>query len=334
MVEFDIVLWDIRLRVICENYKKDLIAELMKGHAFIDDPQGVPTYNLLLTDGGITWKNGEYFNVVDEWYDNASCDVWIDNPNKIVYMTNINASSIKYRNSLIQYFACNLFNRLLEERGYIAFHSSAVDKDGDGIAFIGARNAGKTNCMLNMMSAGFNSVTNDKLAVQYDGTDLNGYGVAQDVSIRMDLGFRSQEQNKKYLPYAEREGLVLSDENKLEGNNIHLESVELAHLNGVEQVPQTRIRHIIFPRYDSGITDVIVTPASPSRSKEIIDAQRLSLVHPTKSFFRLVNTGRMPYYSEQETLEQMYNLDNYEIVQGENSTESFVKTLKKIYRRN
>ena len=334
MVEFDIVLEDIRLRVICENYKKGLITELMRGHAFIEDPVGVATYNLLLTDGELTWKNGEYFKVVDEWYDNASCDVWIDNPSKIVFMTNIDASSIKYRNSLIQYFTCNLFNRLLEEKGYIAFHSSAVDKNGDGFAFIGARNAGKTNCMLNMMAGGFNSVTNDKLGVQYNGTDLNGYGVAQDVSIRMDLGFRSQEQNKKYLPYAEREGLVISDDNKLEGNNIHLESVELAHLNGVEQVPQTRIKHIIFPRYDSSVTDVVVTPVSPGRSKEIIDSQRLPLVHPTKSFFRLVNTGRMPYYSEQETLEQMYNLENYEVVQGEKSTDSFVKTLKKIYRGN
>ncbi len=332
MVEFDIVLEDVRLRVICERYKKGLIEELMGGHAFIEEPIGESTYNLLLTDSELSWEHGTYINMVDKWFDNASCDVWIDNPNKIVYMTNIDAKKKEHYKQMIQYFVCNLFNRLLEEKGYIAFHSSCVSKDGNGLAFIGARNAGKTNCMLNMMDAGFDSVTNDKLAMQYDGYGLDGYGVAQDVSIRMDLGFRSQERNKKYLEYAKRQGIVLSDENKLEGNNIHLESRELAHINGVEQIPQTRINHIIFPKYDSSVSEVILTPASYERSKEIINSQRLPLVHDTKSFFSLVNTGRKPIFDEEETLRQIYGLDNYEIIQGEKSTDSFVKTLKKIYK--
>ena len=334
MVEFDIVLEDIRLRIICESYKKGLIQELMGGHAFIDEPVGEATYNLLLTDSEISWEHGTYIRMVDKWFDNASCDVWIDNPNKIVYMTNIDAKKNEHYKQMIQYFVCNLFNRLLEEKGYIAFHSSAVEKNGTGLAFIGKRNAGKTNCMLNMMNAGFNSVTNDKLGIQYDGSGLNGYGVAQDVSIRMDLGFRSQEQNQKYLEYARQQGLVLSDENRLEGNNIHLGSVELATLNGVSQVPQTRIEHIIFPTYDGSIEDVIVRQVDSSKAKEIIDSQRLPLVHETKSFFNLVNTGRSPIFDEQETLRQLYNLENYEIVQGEKCTDSFVKILKKIYKGN
>ena len=49
-----------------------------------------------------------------------------------------------------------------------------------------------------MMNAGFNSVTNDKIAVQFDGKHINAYGVAQDVSIRLTKSFREQEQNKKY----------------------------------------------------------------------------------------------------------------------------------------
>ena len=332
MVEFDIVLEDIRLRVICESYKKELIATLMNGHSYIEEPRGMATYNLFLTDDYLLKKNGTYIRVMDKWYDNATCDVWIDNPNKVVYMGNINASNIKNRNSLIQYFTCNLFNRLIAEKGYIAFHSSAVDKDGEGLAFIGARNAGKTNCMLNMMGGGFNSVTNDKLGVQYDGSGLNGYGVAQDVSIRMDLGFRSQERNKKYIPFAEREGITLADGNRLEGNNIHLESVELAHLNGVEQVPQTKIRHIIFPQYDSTVTEAVVRPMDRDKAREIILSQRLPLVHDTKEFFNLVNTGRRPEYDEQEVLRQMNDLENYEVIQGEKSTDSFVKKLTKIYR--
>ncbi len=311
MVEFDIVLSDIRLRVLCESYKKGLICELMKGHSYIEEPKGIATYNLVLTDKELTKLNGTYVRKIDKWFDNAACDIWIDNPNRVVYMGNIKASTEEYRKKVIQYFTCNLFNRLIEEKGYIAFHSSAVEKDGDGLAFIGARNAGKTNCMLNMMDGGFNSITNDKLAMQYDGVNLNGYGVAQDVSIRMDLGFRSQEKNKKYLPYAEREGLVFTDENKMDGNNIHLDSVELAHLNGVEQVPETHIRHIIFPKYDSSIEEAIVRRIEPDKAKELILSQRLPIVHDTNKFLYLVNTGRIAYYSEDEIIRQMNLLDNY-----------------------
>ena len=331
MVEFDIVLRDIRLRVLCESYKKGLICDLMKGHSYIEEPKGIATYYLVLSDEELLKKKGIYFNKVDKWYDNASCDIWIDNPNRVVYMGNIKASE-KYRDKVIQYFTCNLFNRLIEEKGYIAFHSSAVEKDGEGLAFIGARNAGKTNCMLNMMSGGFNSITNDKLAMQFDGHNLNGYGVAQDVSIRMDLGFRSQERNKKYLPFAEREGLVFSDENKLEGNNIHLSSTELAELNGVLQVPETKIRHIIFPRYDSSVTEAIVRPMDKDKAREIILSQRLPIVHDTNRFLNVVNTRRVAAYGEQDILDEMERLENYEVIQGEKSADSFVKKLTKIYR--
>ena len=116
MVEFDIVLEDIRLRIICESYKKGLIQELMGGHAFIDEPVGEATYNLLLTDSEISWEHGTYIRMVDKWFDNASCDVWIDNPNRIVYMTNIDAKKNEHYKQMIQYFVCNLFNRLLEEK--------------------------------------------------------------------------------------------------------------------------------------------------------------------------------------------------------------------------
>lgn len=330
MIEFDIVLYDIRLRVIARENTKKVITELMNGHSYIEDTAGVATYTLILDNDIVEWKHGEKIHMIDKWFDNASCDVWIDNTNRIVSMTNIWASSIKNKNLLIQYFACNLFNRLLEEKGYIAFHSSCVDKDGNGISFIGPRNSGKTNCMLNMMAEGYNSVTNDKLGILYNDDELYGYGVAQDVSIRMSLSFRNQPQNKIYIPYVEREGIKLSDKNLLDGNSIHLESCELATLNGVVQIPTTNIKHILFPKYNSEIKEVILNHLPPEEVRELILNQLLPIVHPCNEFLRIVHTNNTKAVDKSITIEEMLKLENYEIIQGENCRSSFVKTINKI----
>lgn len=332
MTEFDIVLNDLRLRVRCEKYKKILIEELMTGHSYIEEPIGIATYNLILTDTEKKAKNGTYIKMIDKWFDNASCDVWIDNQTKTVYMCNIEASNIKWRNLLIQYFACNLFNRLLEERGYIAFHSSCVEKNGNGIAFIAPRNSGKTNCLLNMMNAGFNSVSNDKLAIKYNGLKLNGYGVAQDVSIRMSLDFRNQSQNQKYIAYAAKQGVKLVDDNLLEGNNIHLESVELAHLNNVEQIPTTTIQGIISPKYNRNIKEAKFRLLQYRETIQLLKKQRLPLVHDTTNFLSEAKTSNYVTYDEDYLIDKIAKLDCYEVIQGQHTNDTFVKGIKKILK--
>lgn len=329
MVEYDIVLNNIRLRVICDQKYISEINKLMLGHAYIEEAKGTPTYRTIIHDNSKT-INGQKFKLIDKWFDNATADVYINNIEKTVYLVNMDASNIKNKNLLVQYFICNVFNRLLEEQGYYAFHSSSVEKNGNGIAFVGRRNVGKTNCMLNMMNDGFNSVTNDKLGIQYDDRNLNGYGIAQDVSIRMDKSFRDQIRNKKYIPFAEREGVALSEKNKLDGNSIHLDSVELAKLNGVNQVPTTKIKNIIFPKYDKTIRKVKVTKVNSYNSKIILLDQSLPMVHETTSFLKYIHSTDVQINSKDKTIDKMCTLDNYEIIQGENSTEDFIKTVKKI----
>jgi len=332
MCEFDICLNYIRLRVVCENYKKKIIEELMTGHSFIEKSKSEPTYTLILLDNYEPKHYNHYVKMVDKWFDNATCDVWIDNNSKTVYMSNINASQDKWRNLLVQYFTCNLFNRLLEEIGYIAFHSSCIEKDGNGVAFIAPRNSGKTNCMLNMMNAGYNSVTNDKLAVQFDGHKLNVYGVAQDVSIRLTKSFREQPQNKKYICFASEQNIKIVDQNLLEGNNIHLNSVQLAQLNGVNQVPNTLLCNIIFPNYDSNLTEAIFTKLSYDETTRLLETQKLSLVHDTTIFFKDVNSGNKAEYDSIRTLEELKKLISYSVIQGENTTNDFVIKVKKLIK--
>jgi len=200
------------------------------------------------------------------------------------------------------------------------------------VAFIAPRNSGKTNCMLNMMNAGYNSVTNDKLAVQFDGHKLNVYGVAQDVSIRLTKSFREQPQNKKYICFASEQNIKIVDQNLLEGNNIHLNSVQLAQLNGVNQVPNTLLCNIIFPNYDSNLTEAIFTKLSYDETTRLLETQKLSLVHDTTIFFKDVNSGNKAEYDSIRTLEELKKLISYSVIQGENTTNDFVIKVKKLIK--
>lgn len=330
MIEFDIILNNIKLRIYCDKKKKEAIEELMNGHAYLVEPNGLPTYNLILIDNFIPKKYNSYIKMIDKWFDNATCDVYIDNNSKTVYMNNISVSNKKWEKPLIQYFACNLFNRLLEEIGYISFHSSCIEKNNQGIAFIAPRNNGKTNCMLNMMHAGFNSVTNDKLAIQFDGKNLNGYGVAQDVSIRLSQSFIKQPQNKKYLDIAKIQNVKLTDDNSLEGNKIHLESTYLAKINNVEQKPTTTIKNILFPIYNGNIKECILEPLNAYELDYLLNSQRLPLVHDTTEFFKEVKTNNYALYNELETLNEIKKLESYKIYQSEYTTYDYINKVKKL----
>lgn len=328
---FNIVLNDLNLKVICDEKDYYCIYELMNGHSFIQFLNTTPTYTLIIDSNIVPKQYNLYVKMIDKWFDNASCDVWIDNDNKIVYMNNIVASLPIWRENLIKYFACNLFNRLMEEKGYIAFHSSCVEKDNKGIAFIAPRNYGKTSCMLALMSNGYNSITNDKLAIMKNNeNELLGYGVAQDVSIRLSPSFISVPQNKMYLKFAEEQNVKIENENKLEGQSIHLESTELAKLNNVNQLPETLLNTFIFPNYDGSITNIKLKKMSKEEKENLLLTQKLPMVHDTTKFLSYITIDKYEKFTNDETIENILSRDFYQISQGEKSTEALVKTLGKI----
>lgn len=164
---FDIIYNEICLRIICEPQFENMIKNHLYGHAIFEEPQGNATYTLYISENKII-KPGLYQKIVDKWFNYATADCYIDNANNICYLNNISADGPKNKTLLIQYFTSNVFNRLLEINGFIGLHSSCVEKNGNGILFVAGRNSGKTVCMLNMMSAGYNFVTNDKSAINYN----------------------------------------------------------------------------------------------------------------------------------------------------------------------
>ena len=219
---------DINIKVECNSTIKNLITENLKGHVnFLDDVYN-ETYRLVIADE-INGK-GIKGQMVDKWFDNAMLDCYIDNTNRICYATNFRASTQKNKELLIQYFVANLFYRFLEIDGYIGIHSACVETDNKGILFVADRMSGKTNCILNLMHDGFNFVANKKVALKKCEDDIIGYGVSQPVSIRLSPSFCSQPQNYKYVELAKKRGIIIKNEDALEGNNICIDESELVKL--------------------------------------------------------------------------------------------------------
>ena len=329
MVSFDLSFKDIILRVHCEQQQEYIIKEHMLGHAEICEPVGKPTYCLVSTSNPIK-TSGIYIKFIDKWFDNAELDCWINNREKTCYISSIKANNITNANLLLQYFTSNLFARLLEIKGYIALHSSCATKDNKGISFIAPRNSGKTNCLINLMEAGFDSVTNEKLAIKYENGNFIGHSIAQDVSIRMSKEFRDQPSHKKYVFIAKKMGIKLYDKNKLEGNNIHIGSVKLAKMNRVKQIPSTIVTNFFVPEYIPGLKTVHFENLSSKHFLQTLITQHLPMVHDTTSFFSLIDIKEDALFNSHETLLKIAEHGAMTCKQSEFTKESFIKGIHNI----
>jgi len=327
MIEFDVVYKDIKLRIICKESFVIMIKKHLEGHVKFEEPNGKATYTLNISEDK-TIKKGLYGKIIDKWFNYATADCYIDDTNKICYLNNMAADGIENLTLLIQYFTGNVLNRLLEIKGYIAFHSSCVEKDGNGVLFVAGRNSGKTVCMLNMMHHGWNSVTNDKCAINEENGIFNAYGIAQSVSIRMSKEFRSLPENQKYVEYGLRIGKMFSDKNMLEGNNITMNDIELANINGVIQVEDAVLKTLFVPKYNPLIKEPIFTQMTEIEILKILREQLLPLVHDTTIFLKNMHLDDEIIYNPGIIINKLIELPSYYCQQNEYTTKEFVEKVR------
>ena len=90
------------------------------------------------------------------------------------------------------------------ERGALFLHAGAVDCDGAGIAYVGAKRSGKTSSILAMLTSGqADFVSNDDLALRPAGSRWEAIGWPRAVSIRADtLAFALAESGRVRAPIA------------------------------------------------------------------------------------------------------------------------------------
>ena len=327
MEEFDLVYKDIKLRLCCDAEIKDIVKKHFNGHINIIEPTGEPTYSLIVTDDSKI-INGSYYHKTDKWFGYSSLDFYIDNANKTSYITNIDANKNQNRSLLISTSIANLFNRLLELKGYLGLHAACVEKENSGVLFVAERNSGKTVCMLNLMNNGYNLVANDAVALKKDNKDLIGYGIAQSVSIRLSKAFCEQKENKKYLDIAKEKGI-----DKIDGNNIYVSDDELVRINNVSQKIDAPIKFIVRPCYDPSINNLDLYQMPIEQTRELVYAQFKSLVHETSDFLINVKLEDVDEKERYSHIEDIVAIPAFYCRQNERTTEEFKKEMELVRKK-
>lgn len=334
MKNFALVYRNICLNVVCDDEFEDVIKQHFCGSKkIISTSSKNPTYTIIIT-AHIRTIDGIYHKMVDKWFNYSTLDCWIDNVKKICYISNFHADCNTNRNLTIQYFTSNLFNRLLELNGYHGIHSSCVEKDGNGIIFIGKRLAGKTTCMLHLLSNGFNLVNNDTAAIKYFETEkqVEAFSIVKNIFIRMNKSFSTQPQNKKYLRIAKEQYVKCDDEVKLEENRIVLTPMELAQLNNIEFIPSITLKAIVIPQYNPSLKKLRTTLHNTAIYKEFFISQVLPLVHDTTSFLSDISIYNSETCSIEKCISGLSLLPCYLCEHNENTLIDLSNALQEILK--
>lgn len=334
MKNFALVYRSICLNIVCDDEFEDVIKQhFCSSEKIISTSSKNPTYTIVVT-AHIRTIDGIYHKMVDKWFNYSTLDCWIDNVKKICYISNFHADCNTNRNLTIQYFTSNLFNRLLELNGYHGIHSSCVEKDGNGIIFIGKRLAGKTTCMLHLLSSGFNLVNNDTAAIKYFETEkqVEAFSIIKNIFIRMNKSFSTQPQNQKYLKIAKEQHVKCDDEVKLEENRIILTPLELAQLNNIEFVPSVTLKAIVIPQYNPSLKKLRITLHNTAIYKEFFISQVLPLVHDTTSFLNDISIPNLEACSIEECISGLSLLPCYLCEHNENTLIDLSNELQEILK--
>lgn len=318
------------LKIICE----DIYAREIKEHFCCEMVTesidiSVPTFTLIISEMAQN-PSGIHARLINDVFHNATIDCWINNEIKICWIANFSAETESDKNLCIRFFCSNMFNRLLELRGYIGIHSSCVNLDGIGIAFIGERMAGKTTCMLNLIDANFSLICNDASAMRYlpDEKCVDAYGVPNDVFIRMSTDFCKQEYINKYFPIAKSQGVNCNEVCSLAENRIMLTHKALAKLNHVLLLPATKVDLIIMPKYVPGLNRPILKKSSEDAFIQYFLEQETELIHDSTLFLYEMHLPGSIHGEMFELATQLSHLPCYYCEYSEMTTRDFVMSMK------
>ncbi|MDO5557024.1 MAG: hypothetical protein Q4G05_02095 [Clostridia bacterium] len=134
-------------------------------------------------------------------------DIFISQEKKIIYTVlpkEYSKDSVIYIKRLIE----SLRNRILESKGAVFFHGSAVSINNKAAIFVGKKNVGKTTALLNYLSQNNDAkyMSNDRVALIRDNDKIKVIGSPTNLSVRL----KTLEKNKKF-----RGNLTLEEMKKL-----------------------------------------------------------------------------------------------------------------------
>jgi hypothetical protein len=209
--------------------------------------------------------------------------------------------TLKVRQKTVKRSLRNLIKLLFMEQGWLPFHSSACTWHDTGICILGAKYAGKTSTLLNLLGQpGAGLVTNDNLFLRDGGTHLEGCGFPNKASLRIGalVAYPKLAEwiGKTTLPfYPQMEAETFRDivtttpaeEMGRRSEKIVLLSTEIAEQFDVPIVHVTAIELFLVVQFDPSLERSVLTPVTdPQRVKEHLAANSRSLDKEKQDFLQ------------------------------------------------
>lgn len=172
-------------------------------------------------------------------------------------------------------------------------HSACVTDDKKAVAIMGNKFAGKTTLCLQLLSKGWNYISNDKLILQKVEESIFCWGLPIAMGIR--------EGTKVFFPNSLK-GLKRDETD----NRYYLYPHEIAKRCNVKIVNATILSLIVFPVYQSSADEVIITKVNQEELRHLVyeqyletlyaDQKKLNGFEPRSDFSVLESVCKIPAY--------------------------------------
>jgi hypothetical protein len=157
-------------------------------------------------------------------------------------------------------------------------HGGMVSFDGVGVAYVGAKKAGKTSSVIAALLAGADFVVNDDLTVYVEDADLVGYGWPRTVAVRRDTiqtlrhrlpGFPRSSRDLRHP--ANRWAIDVLREKPEDGlaSLLWVDPCELAGAADAGIRPSAPIRALVLPTFDD-VVEPMLEPLTPAEAEMLI----------------------------------------------------------------
>lgn len=130
-----------------------------------------------------TLRKGQYFSndnflLMLDSHRYVTCNLY-----KEPWQVYIQASNVNNNNFVYSVLFEPVFLNILRRLNLFRLHSAAVTKDGYGIVIPGAPGSGKTTTTLRLMKSGFKVLTDERLFLQKDNSDIYALGFDEEIFI-------------------------------------------------------------------------------------------------------------------------------------------------------
>lgn len=231
---------------------------------------------------------------------------------------------------LIGELIISLFGIKLEQNGYFYLHSACVEKNGKGIAIIGARGTGKTTLLNILLQNQFNFVCNSHLGIKNANNDIIANGTPSRIGIRVETLYKAinpivRERIIEYSEIKKRFGENIEENiNEYGKKKFNIKMNEIKKIYNVDIKKETNVKMFLVPVYMPGSKHIKIKKI---REEETLD---ILLKNKRKGVYNTIKYLDNVFFTTTNNIKcNLKNINMYKIYQNEGNTNELIEFVNK-----